>query len=191
MPTGGNFGGGGGGGAAGVVTVYRSVWSADQLLTPNSADWQTNANAGVVADSLNAAINAARWDDTIAEGKGLEDLIPDSVTQVKIKIRYRAQTAPAGARTVGVTLKYRKEPEGAAISGTWAGAGDGSFVMTDLAVSADAFYRTQSQTILFSAFSPVWVASTDYMFELIRTAPVGGTPLVGDCTVRRVVFEYS
>ena len=168
-----------------------TVFYADQLDFPVNSNWIVNALAPAAADSLNAALIVRRFDDTVEEGAGFALPIPTGATSVKIGFISRGQTAPAAARTVGVKLYYRQIPDAAAVSTTWAGANDGSRVLTDIDIPATTDFQYDSQTMTLASFSPALVAGKTYQFELTRINPTAGTELVGDWDLLELSVEFS
>lgn len=160
--------------------VQLAQFFADQMDPPINADWIVNALAPAVADNTNNALTIRAHDDTIEEGIGIPFSIPLGTTRVKVVQISKAKTAPGGVRTVGRKWYYRKIPDNAAVSGTWAGAGDGSKVLDDVDIPTNVFLQTDSQVLTFASFSPALVAGENYQFEFTRVAPAGGTDLTGD-----------
>ena len=115
------------GGGSDPDTWYN--YDADQLLSPNNADWAVNALAPLSADSNNAALLARLFDDTTEEGVGFVVMVPSAVTDMEVKIKSRAETAPAGVRTVGLKLSNRGIPDNGAVQSWTAGT-----VMTDVSI---------------------------------------------------------
>jgi hypothetical protein len=173
-----------------TLPYIRETWTADQLLTPNNADWIINANAGVLADTTNAGINVARFDDTTEEGKGFIAFMPLKTALLKLSFKSKAQVAPPAARTVGLKIYYRRLQDNTAVSGTWAGASDGSKVLTDVDIPANLFLQDDSQELSYTPnFSPAIVAGNWYLFELTRINPAGGTELVDDWDLAALMVE--
>ena len=59
---------------------------------------------------LVAFLVTACGSDTTEEGVGCKVTVPIGVTSVTVKLQSRAETGPAGARTVGVRLYNRGIP---------------------------------------------------------------------------------
>jgi hypothetical protein len=158
---------------------------ASALDSPLTADWAVNAFAPASADTANSALTVRRFDDTIEEGAGFQAYIPANAVNMKISLKSRAQTAPAGVRTVGSKLYYRRLQDNTAIS-AWS-----SLVLNDISIPTSLLFQDDAQVILFSAFSPVLVADSYYQFEYTRRAPVAGTNLVGDWDLWNLMVEFN
>lgn len=167
------------------------VLYADQLDNPVNSNWIVNALAPAAADSLNVALPVRRFDDAAEEGVGFTVPIPSGTTTINFSFISRGQTAPAAARTVGLKLYYRQIPDNAVLSTTWAGANDGSKVLTDIDIPANTTFQYDAQAIALSAFSPALVAGRSYQFELTRINPTGGTELVGDWDLLELDLDFS
>jgi hypothetical protein len=158
---------------------------ADSLDSPLVADWAVNAFAPASADTANAALVVRRFDDTIEEGAGFQAYLPIGATSLKISFKSRAQTAPAGTRSVGVKLYYRRLQDNTAIA-AWS-----SLVLADISIPTSLLFQDDTQTILFASFAPVLVADSYYQFELTRRLPAAGTNLVGDWDLWNLMVEIN
>lgn len=177
--------------AAAAVSVPR-LFYADQLDNPVNANWIVNALAPAGADSLNNALTIRAFDDTIEEGIGFILFIPSAAVNVILTLKSRAQTAPAGVRTVGNKLYYRRIPDDAAVSTTWVGANDGSLILNDISIPTNTNFQYDTQTIgLVAGFAPDVLAGSTYQFELTRVNPVAGTELVGDWNLLELGVEFT
>lgn len=175
-------------GVSADVAIQLNQFFADQLDNPTNADWIVATGVGeglapAVQDSVNNALTIRAHDDTDEEGIGLPWLVPPAgATKVKVFQVSRAEAGDVAVRTVGRKWYYRKIPDNAAVSGTWAGAGDGSKILDDVSLPAtDEFFQYDEQTLtLASDFTPAIVPGDLYQFEFTRVAPAGGTNLPGD-----------
>lgn len=164
---------------------------ADHFDNPNNADWIVNALAPVEVDPTNNALNVRAFDPTTEEGIGFSLRVPAGATNMAITLLSRAQTGEAGARTVGTKLYFRKIPEGAAVSATWAGGDDGSKVLDDLSFPATTeFYEKDALTALVLATEGI-IADQTYQFEFTRIDPIGGTELATDWFLLEMEVEFS
>ena len=171
----------GGGGSAFPVKEFQ----ADQFEHPNNSDWAVNAGAELAADSNYAGQTVRLFDQTTEEGVGFSVSIPATAANLKLSFRSRAETGPAGARTVGLKLYVRESPDNVAEE-TWS-AGT---VLNDLDIPAtDEFIQYDSQTIALSTLG--LVAGREAQFELTRIAPSAGTNLEGDLALRKVIVEWT
>jgi len=163
------------GAASGTKFFY-----ADQVDSPNNANWAVNANAPASSDSANSALLVRRFDDTAEEGIGFEMFIPAGITTLTLGIKARAQTAPGTAQTVIMRLYNRQIPNNAAIT-AWSAA----LQLTTLSVPANAFYQYYSQAITLATLGIT--AGRTVQFELTRQGSNASDTLVGDFDL----FELS
>jgi hypothetical protein len=156
-----------------------------------TANWIVNALAPAAVDSLNSALLVRRFDDTAEEGIGFILPIPEGTTSITLGFKSRGQTAPGAAATVGAKLYFRHVPDNAAVSTTWAGAADGSRVLTDIDIPTNTNFQYDSQGMTLASFSPALVAGRTYQFELTRINPTAGTELTGDWNLLELNVEFS
>ncbi len=177
--------------AALAASAPKLLFYADHFDNPNNADWIVNALAPVEVDSVNNALNVRAFDDTAEEGIGFTIRVPAGATNMNIILLSRAAAGEAGVRTVGTKLYFRKIPEGAAISGTWAGGDDGSKVLDDLSFPATTeFFEKDVLTTLVLATEGI-IAGQTYQFELTRIDPAGGTELASDWYLLEMEVEFT
>lgn len=157
---------------------------ADQLDSPNTADWAVNALAPASADSNNSGLTVRLFDDTTEEGVGFIAHIPPGVTNMTLRFRSRAETAPPAARTVGLNLYVREAPDNAAVEAWSAGT-----QLTDIDVPANENFQYDSQTLTLASLG--LVAGRVAQFELTRINPTGGTELTGDWALLAVGVEFN
>lgn len=167
-----------GGGSAGI-----KWWDADQLESPNSADWTVNSLAGLDADEDNTGLNIRAFDDTTEEGVGFSIPIPSGTTSIKLYFRGRAKTAPGAARTVGLKLYFREVPDNAAVTAWSAGT-----QLTDIDIPTNENFQYDNQTITLASLGIT--AGRDVQFELTRIDPSGGVELTGDWFLLRLGIEF-
>lgn len=159
------------------VFLWESSFLADQLLTPNSADWGVNAPAAVLADPSNAAINVAAFDDTAEEGVGMEVHVPTSAAKLRVTLEHRAASAPSGDQTVDFRLRFRSVPDNAAVPGSWT-----TVDMANVTIpNGNVYYRYT--TYEFDLATIGMVAGTSYLIEWTRYTG-GADTLTGDLYVR-------
>ncbi len=156
---------------------------ADQLLSPNNSDWIVNALAPLSADSNNAGLSVRLFDDTLEEGVGFNVLIPAGVKYVDVKTISRAETAPAGARTVGLKLYNRAITDNGSVD-TWASG----ILLDDIDIPTNENFQYDTYTITLPASGIT--AGELTQFELTRVDPVGGTELSGDWALLRLDVEF-
>ena len=169
----------------------KFLFYADHFDNPNNADWIVNALAPVEVDPTNNALNIRAFDDTTEQGVGFTVRVPAGATNMTITLLSRAAAGEGGVRTVGTKLYFRKIPEGAAVSGTWAGGDDGSKVLDDLSFPATtAFYERDALTALVLATEGI-IAGQTYQFEFTRINPTAGTELGSDLYLLEMEVEFS
>jgi hypothetical protein len=162
--------------------IYRSyLFYADQLLSPNNADWPVNALAPASADSLNNALIVRRFDDTTEEGVGFTLRTPDTAFAMRIKIKGRAQTAPVAPATVIPLLYWREVVDNAAI-GAWSAA----FGLTPLDIPTNTNFQYDGEAILFSTIG--FTAGRTVQFELTRNP---ADTLTGDWCLLEIAVEFA
>lgn len=170
----------GGGGAF----IQRFTFQADQLDTPNNANWAVNALAPAAADSVNNAIVVRRFDDTTEEGVGGMVTVPTGAVNVTFYFKWRAQTAPGVA--VGVVLTYytRTIPDNAVVT-AWSAAVN----FTTLTVPTNANFQYDSQTISLATLG--WTVGNLHQFEITRRGTQGGDTLTGDFDLTELILEFT
>jgi hypothetical protein len=159
------------------------VYGADQLLFPNNSDWAVNAATDLAPDSNNAAIPVRLFDDTDEEGIGLQVTVPPLSTSMIVKLVSRAETAPAGARTVGIKLYQRGLPDNGAVESWSSGT-----ALDDVDIPTNEYWQYDEQTISLSSLGVT--AGEFTQFELTRVNPQAGTELSGDWALLRVALEF-
>jgi hypothetical protein len=160
------------------------VFGADQLLSPNNSDWTVNALAPLAADSNDAGLPVRLFDDTTEEGVGFQTTVPPNTTNLIIKMISRAETAPAGARTVGVKLYNRGVPDDSAVESWSSGT-----ALNDVDIPANENWQYDEQTISLSSLGIT--AGEFTQFELTRVNPSAGTELTGDWALLRIALEFA
>jgi len=162
------------------VTVYR--FFADQLDSPNNADWAVNALAPLSADSNNNGLNVRLFDDTAEEGVGFILGIPDGATNIIFGIKSRAETGPGGAVTVIPTIYAREMPDNAAVESWTAGT---NLTALDFPITTE-FFQYDSQSFTLASLS--LVAGRIAQFELTRD---GAGTLTGDWALLEIEVSFS
>ena len=169
---------------AAAVSFPEFQFGPDILLNPNSADWTVNALAPAVADSNNAGLTVRLFDDTTEEGVGFQFEVPAGATNIIFTFRSRAETAPGIANTVGLDIYNRGIPDNAAVQ-AWSAATQ----LTDIDIPTNEFFQEDSQTVTLATLG--LTAGELTQFELVRTAPTGGTDLTGDWVLGNIKVSFS
>lgn len=154
---------------------------ADQLETPVNSSWTVNALANLQADSNSAAFLVRAFDDTTEEGVGFSIYVPVASSSMTITFVSRAETAPAGARTVGLKLYERGIP--GAVDAWSAGT---ALTDIDITTNENWVYDTQEDSIADWGLT----AGQIHQFELTRVDPSGGTELSGDWVLYLVMIDF-
>jgi hypothetical protein len=169
------------GGSDIIIGTPRYLFYADQLLSPNNADWAVNAAAGVSADSLNNSLLNRQFDDTAEEGVGFFIEIPASAVNMTFYFRSRAQTAPGGATTVLPRL-YRRQ----VVDNTAIGAWSASFAFAQIDIPANTRFQYDSETVTLATLG--LTAGNVVQFELTRN-PADG--LTGDWNLLELCIYFG
>ena len=172
---------GAGGAASGGGEEF--LFYTDMLVSPADADWSINAAAAAAADTNNGAIRVRLFDDTTEEGVGFSLTIPTGATELLLKLKSRAETAPGSPETVAMTLHYRELPDNGAV-GAWS-----QFDLADLAIPANENFQYDQQTLSLATLSIN--AGSLYQFELTRNAGDAGDTLAGDLALSEVIASFD
>lgn len=175
------------------ITLDYFELDADQFEIPVSGDRPASIVrlAPTVPDSVNAGLAVNRYDATDEEARQFSRRIKSGALTMKLKLLWRAQTAPGDTvHDIGWKLYWREIPDGgAAPSATWAGTNDGSKVLTEIVnIADDVLFHEVEETITLLTESIL--LDREYQFLLSRIAPAG-TDLVGDWVVRRLTVEID
>ena len=162
------------------------TYYATSLDTPNNSNWVVNAFAPAVADPSNAAFSVRRFNDTTEQGIGATVTIPVGATTMTVKMKARAQTAPAATRIVQPRIYSRRFPNNAAV-GAWSAATN----MTNITIPTNAFFQYSTETITLSSMG--LTAGDMYQFEFTRrtTGLTGGTNLTGNWLLAELTVEFN
>lgn len=165
------------------IILANMQFEADTFENPTTADWSVNALAPIAADGVNSGVKVRLFDDTTDEGVGFSALLPSSTTRFRLRFKSKGVTAPAGTRTVGLSLRFRRMQDNTAVA-AWV-----THALTDISIPTNALFQDDLQAIAYATPSTAIVAGSYYQFELVRTAPSAGTELVGDWALKTLVFE--
>lgn len=157
---------------------------ADQLDSPNSADWAINALAPLSADSNNNGLPVRLFDDTTEEGIGLLVKIPEDATNIIIDLISRAETAPGDPDNVQPRIYVREFPDNAAPESWSSGLN-----MTIIVMPANENWQYDSQEISLSTLG--LVAGRIAQFELTRYNSGVSDNLSGDWTLLQIKISFS
>lgn len=111
--------------AASYFPVYS--WNADQVRSPDNADWYLNNLAIAIADTVNASLIVRSFPKASESGIGVIFRIPPGATAWNFSFMGRPAAAPAGGRDVVFYMRSRKIRANVAIGAYDAEYGLGSF----------------------------------------------------------------
>lgn len=175
----------GGSGTTNVSIGARFSYFANSLDSPNNADFAVNALAPVTVDPTFNSLNVRSFSNTTEQGVGFTCSVPAGATQLTIKFRGRALTAPGAAAVVQPRLYARQIPNGSAV-GAWSAANE----LANIAIPTNAFYQYAVQTLSLSTLGIT--ADRLYQFELTRRiAGVTGTNLAANFLLAEVTLEFA
>jgi hypothetical protein len=166
-----------------ALAYLRRNFGASDFQSP-TANFAVNALAAVAADTVNAALNVRRFDDTTQEGVGFGLTIPPSATNMTLYFKSRAQTAPGGTVGVQPVLYFRTVPDNAAVSSWSAGT-----QLTPLSFPTNTNWQYDSQTLTLSSLS--LTAGNFVQFEITRLGTDGDDTLTGDWVLLELTLEFT
>ena len=169
-------------GITGIKGGRIFVYYADQVDSPNNSDWVINNNAPASSDTLKNALIVRRFDDTTEEGIGFITNIPLGITDINFYFKWRAQTAPASAKTVVLRLYNRQIPDNSVVT-EWSSA----LQLTSLNVQTNTNFQYDSQLISLSSLGIT--AGRTVQFELTRYGGNVLDTLSGDFILLELMLE--
>lgn len=168
-----------------VVDAPIYHFFADQLDSPNNADWAVNSLAKAFKDSNNNALTVRQFDDTVEMGVGLIVEIPVWATNIIFDIRSRAETAAASNLDVVPKLYVREMPDNGAVE-AWSAGTD----MTTITMgTSNEYFQYDSQSIALTALG--FVAGRVAQIELTRNSVSGSDNLVDDWDLLEMIVRFS
>jgi hypothetical protein len=174
-----------GAGTTNVSIGSRFTFFANSLDSPNNADYAINALAPVTTDPTYTSLNVRSFSNTVEQGVACLISIPSGATQLIVKIRGRAQTAPGVASVVQPRLYYRLLPNNSAV-GAWSAAQE----LANIAIPTNANFQYATQTILLSTLG--LTSGNLYQFEFTRRiAGVTGTNLAANFLMAEITLELA
>jgi hypothetical protein len=157
---------------------------AGQMSSPVTAAFAVNALAPAVASLNFGNLSVRAYDDTAEEGAVFELEVPAGATNMIMRVRGAADSAPGGAVNVLMRLYAYPIPNNSA-PGPW-----GSPVALDtMAVPTNTNFQYYTTTKTLAAWG--LVAGVTYQFELTRNSPDAGDTLSGNWDVLSVVVEFN
>lgn len=159
-------------------------FGVDDLLDPDSSDWEFNPGVALLADDTNNnAIRVRLFDDTVEESVGWQLTVPAGAASIEVQFKGRAETAPAGTRQVRFNLANRGIPDNAVVESPWA-----QINLANIDLPTNEFFQYDSA--IFALASLGIVAGDLHQFQLTRRSVITGTELTGDYALAsiRVVF---
>lgn len=174
-----------GAGTTNIGIGSRFTFFANSLDTPNNADYAINALAPVATDPTYTSLNIRSFSNTTETGVGCLVSIPSGATQLIVKIRGRAQTAPGSASVVQPRMYYRLLPNNSAV-GAWSAAQE----LANITIPTNANFQYATQTIALSTLG--LVAGNLYQIELTRRITgVTGTNLAANFLMAELTLEIA
>jgi hypothetical protein len=171
-----------------VVTNTNSlrsyVFYAEQFDNPTSANWSVNALAPALADATNDALTVRAFDDTAEEGVGFKLTIPTGVTNMTLRMRYRAATAPTILTLAAVMRLHRRSIAANTAVTAWT-----ITTLNNLSFPANATYQYTTQTISLSSLS--LTAGNFVQFELTRQGSATADTLTGDLYLLELIVDFT
>ena len=150
---------------------------------PLNSDWAVNAFAPAARDTNNNGLIVRRFDDSTEEGVGFSIVVPSSATDMTIRYKTRAETAPGATQTAVPKLYKRSLPDNAAVS-SWS---SNTLTNTSLPTNENWQYDEKSDTLANWGIT----AGVVYQFEFTRDAGNGSDNLSGDLTLYVIEVEFS
>jgi len=158
---------------------------ADQLDSPDNADWAVNSLARAFKDTNNNALTIREFDDTSEEGVGFMLEIPTGATNIIISLRSRAETAAGANLDVVPKLYVREMPDNGVVE-AWSAGTD----MTTITMgTGNEYFQYDTQTIALATLG--LVVGRLAQFELTRNTGSGSDTLVGDWTLLEIKVGFS
>lgn len=158
---------------------------AEEMQNPNNADWVVNVLAPLSADDNNNGLNVRLFDDTVNEGIGFNIFVPLFATNIVLKFKSRAITAPAGTKKVDLGLYFRTVPDNAAVD-AWSAKKD---ITGLISIPTNEYFQYDTTTL---SLATLGITSNRYVqFEIVRdAADEANDDLVGDWALlsMRVLF---
>ena len=162
-----------------LYTTFR--YYADQLDYPRGDDWAINVGAPAARDADFTSLTVRRFDDSESEGVGFTSVIPGVGSNLKIKIKSKAVTAPTSTQTVFWRLYMRKFPNNGVSSG---------WLSLDLPLQTIP-NNTYCQYFEYETTLSSWGLDLNTLtqFELVRVGSDSNDTLIGDLALLVVEME--
>jgi hypothetical protein len=174
-----------GGNTSNISIGSRFTYFANSLDSVNNADFAVNGLSPVTTDPTYNSLNVRSFLNTAEQGVGFTSSIPSGATQVTLKLRGRAATAPGVASVVMFKLYSRLLPNNSAV-GTWSTGTN----LSNNAIPTNAFFQYYTQTIALSTLG--LTAGNLYQFELTRpTTGFTGTNLAAAFLLAEITLEFA
>jgi hypothetical protein len=163
-----------------VSTGY--LFFADQLDSPNNADWAINALAPAQQDANNNALTVRGFNDTTEQGVGFLLFIPSSCTNISFEFVGRAATAPGTAKQVAMRVYTREISDNVAVP-SWSSSTE--FNM--LTIPTNSFFNYYNEIISLATLG--LTAGNIVQFEITRNASAGSDTLNGNWNLLQLKIE--
>ncbi len=169
-------------GIEGPTPAYK--FFADQMDSPNNADWAVGTPSPASADTTNNALTVRRFDDTDEEGIGFLLDIPSDATNVVFGLKSRAETAPASAHNVQPRIYTRNAADNVSV-GTWT---DGAN-LTVLSMPTNTNFQYDSESVALSTIDAT--AGNLTQVEMTRYHTGVTTDLTGDWDLLELAVSFT
>jgi hypothetical protein len=174
-----------GSGTSNITIGSRFTFFANSLNTPNNSNYAVNSLSPVTTDPTYTSLNVRSFSNTTEQGVACLVSIPSNATQMILKFRGRAQTAPGVASVVQPRLYYRSLPNNTAV-GAWSAAQE----LNNIPIPTNANFQYASQTYTLASLG--LSADTLYQFEFTRRVTgVVGTNLAANFLMAELTIEFS
>lgn len=168
----------GGGLGGGTFHFY-----ADQVDFPRGTDWNVNVGAPASVDSNNSALKVRRFDDTTDEAIGFMLKVPATATNMLIRTKARAETAPGSSQNAIMVFHKRLIDDNSAV-GSWS-----TNSLTTIALPTNEYFQYDETSDTLTNWG--LTAGKTYQVQISRDANNGGDNLTGDLALLVVEVEFS
>ncbi len=161
------------------------IYRPREFRNPSNANWAVNDPASIINNPGATAIQVRRFDDTAEEGVGTLLLVPAGMTNVTIRVRGRAQTAPPGNRAVAFNLYWRELTQNGPTA-AW-GAEQSWDNVIQLTADTNWKYSEDTRTLASQGVN----AGHVYLLEFTRDGNAAADTLVGNWLMASMEVEFT
>lgn len=149
-----------GGGTASVTVGSRFTYFANSLDNPVNADYPVNALAPITTDPVYNSISVRSFSNTVEQGVGCVVSVPIATTMI-LKLKGRANTAPASAASLQFNLYIRQLPHNTPV-GAWSSA----YQTSVFSVPTNTYIQYYTYTVPLASIG--LITNNLYQFEFTR-----------------------